>query len=149
MPGWTGLANARVTIFGDIYQLPAELQVRSTVLQFRLQHAVQQAQDREPTLSEGGHGCIAAHNMYWFACTLVHAHTSPYRILPSVPHPAHSSIFAAQASARDIFVAKHANERKERWVSGNFVYFRMDRIVDIYFVGGFGTVQVGPADRRA
>lgn len=26
MPGWTGLANARVTIFGDVYQLPAELQ---------------------------------------------------------------------------------------------------------------------------
>ncbi|MEW5299447.1 MAG: hypothetical protein WDW36_002465 [Sanguina aurantia] len=71
MPGWIGLANARVTIFGDVRQLPAEL----------------------------------------------------------------------QASARDIFIAKHANERKERWVSGNFVYFRMDRIVDIYFVGGFGTVQ--------
>lgn len=27
MPGWTGLANARVTIFGDVYQLPADLQV--------------------------------------------------------------------------------------------------------------------------
>ncbi len=26
MPGWAGLANARVTIFGDVYQLPAELQ---------------------------------------------------------------------------------------------------------------------------
>jgi len=71
MPGWTGLANARVTIFGDVYQLPPEM----------------------------------------------------------------------QTSARDIFFAKHANERKERWVSGNFVYFRMNKIVDIYFVGGFGTVQ--------
>ncbi len=27
MPGWTGLANARVTIFGDVYQLPAHMQV--------------------------------------------------------------------------------------------------------------------------
>jgi hypothetical protein len=27
MPGWTGLANARVTIFGDTYQLPADMQV--------------------------------------------------------------------------------------------------------------------------
>ncbi|KAG2499019.1 hypothetical protein HYH03_003205 [Edaphochlamys debaryana] len=71
MPGWTGLANARVTIFGDVYQLPPDL----------------------------------------------------------------------QDSAREIFIAKHSNERKERWVSGNFVYFRMNRIVDIYFVGGFGTVQ--------
>ena len=26
MPGWTGLANARVTIFGDVYQLPQRLQ---------------------------------------------------------------------------------------------------------------------------
>ncbi|KAL6762343.1 hypothetical protein V8C86DRAFT_2520386 [Haematococcus lacustris] len=71
MPGWTGLANARVTIFGDIHQLSAE----------------------------------------------------------------------QQAVARDVFAAKHATERKERWVSGNFVYFAMSQIVDIYFVGGFGTVQ--------
>jgi hypothetical protein len=28
-----------------------------------------------------------------------------------------------------------------RFVSGNAEYFRMDRILDIYFVGGFGTVQ--------
>ena len=27
MPGWTGLANARVTIFGDTYQLPPDMQV--------------------------------------------------------------------------------------------------------------------------
>jgi hypothetical protein len=27
MPGWTGLANARVTIFGDVYKLPMDLQV--------------------------------------------------------------------------------------------------------------------------
>ena len=26
MPGWTGLANARVTMFGDVYQLADELQ---------------------------------------------------------------------------------------------------------------------------
>ena len=28
MPGWGGLANARVTMFGDVYKLPKELQVR-------------------------------------------------------------------------------------------------------------------------
>lgn len=27
MPGWSGLANAQVTIFGDIYQLPPRLEV--------------------------------------------------------------------------------------------------------------------------
>lgn len=30
MPGWTGLANARVTIFGDTYQLPPDMQVGGT-----------------------------------------------------------------------------------------------------------------------
>lgn len=60
-----------------------------------------------------------------------------------IPCPSHDALtHTTQATARDIFIAKHANERKERWVSGNFVYFRMNKIVDIYFVGGFGTVQV-------
>ena len=40
-----------------------------------------------------------------------------------------------------IYVAKHAKERRGQWVSGNLVFFRMHRISDIYFVGGFGTVQ--------
>lgn len=26
LPGWTGLANARVTIFGDVYPLPSDMQ---------------------------------------------------------------------------------------------------------------------------
>lgn len=26
MPGWTGLANARVTIFGEVHKLPESLQ---------------------------------------------------------------------------------------------------------------------------
>mmetsp|Transcript_11309 Transcript_11309/g.34010 ORF Transcript_11309/g.34010 Transcript_11309/m.34010 type:complete len:418 (-) Transcript_11309:1132-2385(-) len=71
MPGWTGLANARVTIFGDVFLLPAEFQ--------------------EP--------------------------------------------------ARQMFAQKHAKEGNEQWLSGNALFFRMDRISDIYFVGGFGTVQ--------
>ena len=42
-----------------------------------------------------------------------------------------------------VFVAKHAtDDKKERWLSGNSVFFRMHRISDVYFVGGFGTVQV-------
>ncbi len=73
MPGWSGLANARVTIFGDVYKLPKAL----------------------------------------------------------------------QNTAEDIFHQKMstANDSKDRWVSGNAVYFRMNKITDIYFVGGFGTVQ--------
>ena len=40
-----------------------------------------------------------------------------------------------------IFNRKQAADRKEGWVLGNFLFFRMHRISDIYFVGGFGTVQ--------
>ena len=40
-----------------------------------------------------------------------------------------------------IFNKKQAAERKEGWVMGNNLFFRMHRISDIYFVGGFGTVQ--------
>ncbi|EFN55759.1 hypothetical protein CHLNCDRAFT_16890, partial [Chlorella variabilis] len=74
MPGWTGLANARVTIFGDVHKLPG------------------------PELQE---------------------------------------------QAQEIFHSKHATRanRGGRYVSGNSVFFRMNRILDIYFVGGFGTVQ--------
>jgi hypothetical protein len=28
IPGWSGLSNARVTIFGDVYPLPADEQVQ-------------------------------------------------------------------------------------------------------------------------
>ncbi|KAL3161142.1 hypothetical protein ABBQ38_009517 [Trebouxia sp. C0009 RCD-2024] len=80
MPGWTGMANARVTIFGDVYQLPPDM----------------------------------------------------------------------HEAAREIYVTKHAKEKKGEWVSGNLVFFRMHRISDIYFVGGFGTVQwVDVADYMA
>lgn len=49
-----------------------------------------------------------------------------------------------------IYVTKHAKEKKGEWVSGNLVFFRMHRISDIYFVGGFGTVQwVDVADYMA
>lgn len=72
MPGWSGLANARVTMFGDVYKLPKEL----------------------------------------------------------------------QGAAAEIFHRKISSDEEEtRFVSGNANYFRMDRILDIYFVGGFGTVQ--------
>lgn len=40
-----------------------------------------------------------------------------------------------------IFQQKHASMRGESSVSSNSVFYRMHRISDIYFVGGFGTVQ--------
>jgi hypothetical protein len=52
-----------------------------------------------------------------------------------------SCLTSLQDTAREIFLAKQANERTEKWVMGNYMFFRMHRITDIYFVGGFGTVQ--------
>lgn len=85
MPGWTGLANARVTIFGEVVPLPPDL----------------------------------------------------------------------QDAAGDLFAAKHGNgggggRRAARQVTGTATHFRMHRITDIYFVGGFGTVVwVDPAEYAA
>ena len=39
-----------------------------------------------------------------------------------------------------MFLAKQSSDRHERWVSANASFFRMHRILDIFFVGGFGTV---------
>ncbi|KAL5699582.1 hypothetical protein ACHQM5_030463 [Ranunculus cassubicifolius] len=68
IPGWSGLSNARVTIFGDVVPLPEDQQEW-------------------------------AHKQY---------------------------------------VAKHQQGASQQW--GNFYYFRMHNISDIYFIGGFGTV---------
>ncbi|XP_071686422.1 uncharacterized protein [Rutidosis leptorrhynchoides] len=68
IPGWSGLSNARVTIFGDVVPLPEDEQEW-------------------------------AHKQY---------------------------------------IAKHQQGPSQKW--GNFYYFRMQNISDIYFIGGFGTV---------
>ncbi|XP_073004283.1 uncharacterized protein [Typha latifolia] len=68
IPGWSGLSNARVTIFGDIVPIPADFQ-------------------------EWG---------------------------------------------RQQYKAKHQQWASQKW--GNFHYYRMQSISDIYFMGGFGTV---------
>ncbi|CAE5968022.1 unnamed protein product [Arabidopsis arenosa] len=68
IPGWSGLSNARVTLFGDVYPL---------------------SEDEQEW----------AHKQY---------------------------------------IAKHPHGPSEQW--GNFHYFRMQNISDIYFIGGFGTV---------
>ncbi|XP_057986122.1 uncharacterized protein LOC131170635 isoform X2 [Hevea brasiliensis] len=68
IPGWSGLSNARVTIFGDVFPLPE-------------------------------------HQQEW---------------------------------AHKQYIAKHQQGPSQQW--GNFYYFRMENISDIYFIGGFGTV---------
>lgn len=43
MPGWAGLANARVTIFGDVFQLPPELQEPAREVRHQMRFAVSYA----------------------------------------------------------------------------------------------------------
>lgn len=68
IPGWSGLSNARVTLFGDVYPLPHE----------------------------------------------------------------------QQECAHKTYTEKHQQGATQQW--GNFYYYRMESISDIYFIGGFGTV---------
>jgi len=75
MSGWGGLANARVTIFGDVQKLP-----------------------------KGEYQTAA------------------------------NEIFKAKYHAR-----KEAIDMEDRW--GDYTFYRMNRIVDVYFVGGFGTLN--------
>lgn len=74
MNGWGGLANARVTIFGDVHRLPPEYQ------------------------------------------------------------NAANEIFKAKYEAR-----KEGIDLEDRW--GDYTFYRMNNIIDVYFVGGFGTLN--------
>lgn len=74
MNGWGGLANARVTIFGDVHRLPAEYQASA------------------------------------------------------------NEIFKAKYAAR-----KEAADLEDRW--GDYTFYRMNNVIDVYFVGGFGTLN--------
>ena len=98
MPGWSGLANARVTIFGEVAPLPDNLQAAAADL-FAAKHGA-------GVLGGSGRG----------------------RASPSSSPP----------------------PRAQHWVTGNATHFRMHRISDIYFVGGFGTVSwVDPSEYAA
>lgn len=54
----------------------------------------------------------------------------------------HDPLLRVQAAAKQIFLDKHASGgSKARVISQSFRFYRMDRLQDIYFVGGFGTMQ--------
>lgn len=74
MNGWGGLANARVTIFGDVQRLPPEYQAAA------------------------------------------------------------NEVFKAKYEAR-----KEDIDLEDRW--GDYTFYRMNNVIDVYFVGGFGTLN--------
>jgi putative heme iron utilization protein len=82
LPGWSGLANARVTVFGELEQLHGRLAEEAAEL-LRFKHS------------------------------------------PLPRRGADDDAAAAQP----------------KLIASNAVYFRMSGLTDIYFVGGFGTVQ--------
>lgn len=148
-PGWTGLANARVTIFGDVYQLPADMQtiagaphVCARVLHAapRL-HACPAVPELSTTTPAGRQHSVArpapgAAGWADGCCSAAAAAAPPMR----------RQLQTRRHNAGSVFTEKYARDVNDRWVSGNFTYFRMSRIVDVYFVGGFGTVQWIGAD---
>ena len=116
-----GLANARVTIFGDVYQLPSDLQeaAREIFLQKQVQTPV------APQFFSR-HTCLAMTYR-----TPVQSYSCCRKLLYAA--------WGDVVKEGPTFV--QVSEKKNRWVSGNYMFFRMHRISDIYFVGGFGTVQ--------
>ena len=121
MPGWSGLANARVTIFGEVGPLPEELQEAGREL-FAAKQAASEELLANGSGNNGGNGNS-------------------------------SSNTSSSSSSSSSSTSKKSSPQKEKqrgFVSGNATLFRMHRISDIYFVGGFGTVSwVDPAEYAA
>lgn len=134
MPGWSGLANARVTIFGEVGPLPEELQEAGREL-----FAAKQAASEELLgTSAGGNGSGNGGNaMTSNGSGVVSSGGGGGAV------PANSGSSARKSSP--------GSQQKQRgFVAANATLFRMHRISDIYFVGGFGTVSwVDPAEYAA
>lgn len=182
LPGWTGLANARVTIFGDIVRLPDELQAEARAI-FQEKHQ----RRREGAASRGGANAraggaqgiedalaaeaaeaaahaaagadaegAAAEAPVEGAASIALAGEPPVRRDSTAPHALGRATAGNQGTASDSSAgtagsASSANASSSsssslstaprNWVAGNASFFRMENIRDVYFVGGFGTVQ--------
>ena len=131
MPGWSGLANARVTIFGEVGPLPEELQEAGRELFAAKQAASEELLAGSNGNGNGGNGVVSSSSSSSSGSAVPTTNTTnATRKSPSSPG---------------------SPQQKQRgFVSGNATLFRMHRISDIYFVGGFGTVSwVDPAEYAA
>ncbi|CAI5987747.1 unnamed protein product [Closterium sp. NIES-65] len=108
IPGWSGLANARATIFGDVYPVPPSQQQWA-------QRFCEEAQLFSRPRWSG----------------LANARATIFGDVYPVPP-------SQQQWAQRFFARRHHHGAAQMW--GNFSYYRMQQICDIYFVGGFGTV---------
>lgn len=109
MPGWGGLANARVTVFGGARR-----------------------RFGEAASGKGAHGSDAP---IW-GVPVSHSSASPPRSELSPCEGPDGARAAALLAAKSATGGEGAGS-----VAGQFAHFRMSVLTDIYFVGGFGTVQ--------
>lgn len=121
MPGWTGLANARVTIFGDASPIPEELQEEASKV-FSAKVGITM-------------------RMFQFACLDREQGTYCLHCLTPIPCSTQPGSNPMVRTHLKICCFNVQDSGSSNYRSSNFVYFRMNRITDIYFVGGFGTVQ--------
>nr|POF03209.1 hypothetical protein CFP56_42503 [Quercus suber] len=112
IPGWSGLSNARVTIFGDVYPL-SENEQEWAHKQYIAKH------QQGPSQQWG--------NFYYFRMQNIRCCKHLLWQWEECLEWAHKQ-----------YIAKHQQGPSQQW--GNFYYFRMQNISDIYFIGGFGTV---------
>lgn len=141
MPGWSGLANARVTIFGEVGPLPEELQEAGR----ELFAAKQAASEELLATSAGGNGSGNGGN------TITSNGSGVVSSGGGGGGAALSNSGSGSSSARKSPGSSPQQQQKQRgFVAANATLFRMHRISDIYFVGGFGTVSwVDPAEYAA
>ena len=134
MPGWSGLANARVTIFGEVGPLPEELQEAGREL-----FAAKQAASEELLASSAGGVNGKNGNGSGSVGSTITSNGS------GVVSSGGGAVLPSGARK-----SSNSQQKQRGFVSGNATLFRMHRISDIYFVGGFGTVSwVDPAEYAA
>ncbi|RZC56745.1 hypothetical protein C5167_015604 [Papaver somniferum] len=148
IPGWSGLSNARVTIFGDVYPLAEDQQTMGCNGMNVFPCHCYLGASGIFMLPQGLRFC------YWLA--LSRALTFKSGAAPALgtrgPVTTQRDPYSSHEWAHKQYVAKHQQVASQQW--GNFHYFRMQNIrvakcifflllgltSDIYFIGGFGTV---------
>lgn len=151
MPGWSGLANARVTIFGEVGPLPENLQEAGREL-----FAAKQAASEEYLMAGIGGGGVGG-GIAGIGGGVGAAISGGAGVVSSSSGGSSNGAVSPTNANNNNSSKKQQQQQRQRTppqstlaVASNATLFRMHRISDIYFVGGFGTVSwVDPAEYAA
>ncbi|WVZ77908.1 hypothetical protein U9M48_025707 [Paspalum notatum var. saurae] len=134
--GWSGLSNTRVTIFGDVTPLPAEQQVCTKIATDII------------SFPEYCNFIVSDSVIFVFDVYTCEAISGDVSHIHQKANPCRLADFwlilewnykkLYQEWAHQLYASKHQQWASQQW--GNFYYYRMHTISDIYFIGGFGTV---------